>query len=116
MVVLAIPTRITNEKGEVIDGVIDFLAHHGDLIRGQNKILVDITYYDPGTFRTPTPPAPSKTLARRATPFAAFTPPAGATGTCTRAIWSSERPGSPWWTSTVRAVSRRSPSHVGCRS
>jgi len=58
VIVLAIPTRITNEKEEFIDGVIDFLAYNGNLIRGQNKILVDITYYDPGTFGTPTPPEP----------------------------------------------------------
>ena len=58
VIVLAIPARITNEKGEVIDGVIDFLAHHGDLICGQNKILVDITYYGRGNFGIPTPPEP----------------------------------------------------------
>ena len=56
VIVLAIPTHITNERGEVIDGVIDFLDHHGDLIRSQRKILVDITYYGSGIFATPTPP------------------------------------------------------------
>ena len=58
VLVLAIPTHITNERGEVIDGVIDFLDHHGDLIRSQRKILVDITYYGSGIFATPTPPEP----------------------------------------------------------
>ena len=54
----AIPRRITNEKGNVLDGVVNFLARHGDLIRGHNKIFVDITYYGPGNFGTLTPPEP----------------------------------------------------------
>ena len=54
----AIPRRITNEKSNVLDGVVDFLARHGDLIRGHNKILVDITYYGPGNLGAPTPPKP----------------------------------------------------------
>ena len=58
VIVLAIPTRITNEKGNVLDGVVDFLARHGDLIRSHNKILVDITYYGAGNFGAPTPPEP----------------------------------------------------------
>jgi len=58
VVVLAIPTHIVNGRGETDDGVIDFLSQYGDLIRGRNKVLVDITYYGRGNFAAPTPPAP----------------------------------------------------------
>ena len=44
-----------NENGVVVEGVLHLLKQHDKLIRGQNKILVDITYYG-RTFGKPSPP------------------------------------------------------------
>ena len=55
IIFLAVPTMHKDENGDMVEGVLHLLKQHDKLIRGQNKILVDITYYGK-SFGNPSPP------------------------------------------------------------
>lgn len=99
VIILAIPARISSDQGEVSDGIIDFIGRHGNLIRGQNKILVDISYYGSKHFGTPIPPAPFQSaLEYHASQFddSAFLGKGGSTqwvGGFKSVMWTSMRDG-----------------------
>jgi len=58
VIILAIPAMVRSHErksSKAIDGVIDFLNQYDKLIRGKNKILIDISYHG-YSFGKPTPP------------------------------------------------------------